>query len=68
MTMNGILQKKDNEEKKGRSFTWSLREFESTGDTSLLGESILSSMANDVQVKVTKKSVELIVIKKMDAK
>lgn len=68
MTMNGILQKKDNEEKKGRSFTWSLREFESTGDTSLLGESILSSMANDVQVKVTKKSVELIVVKKMDTK
>ena len=45
-----------------------LREFESTGDTSLLGESILASMANDVKVKVTKKSVELIVIKKMDAK
>ncbi|MBO4267484.1 MAG: mechanosensitive ion channel [Lachnospiraceae bacterium] len=68
MTMNGILQKKDNEEKKGRSFTWSLREYESTGDTSLLGESILSSVANDVQVKVTRKSVELIVLKKMEAK
>ena len=68
MTMNGILQKKDDEDKKGRSYTWSLREFESTGDTSLLGESILASMANDVKVKVTKKSVELIVIKKMDAK
>lgn len=54
--------------KKGRSYTWSLREFESTGDTSLLGESILSSMANDVKVKVTKKSVELIVIKKIEAK
>ena len=68
MTMNGILQKKDDEDKKGRSYTWSLREFESTGDTSLLGESILASMANDVKVKVTKKSVELIVIKKMDSK
>ncbi|MBO4904170.1 MAG: mechanosensitive ion channel family protein [Lachnospiraceae bacterium] len=68
MTMNGLLQKKDGEGKKGRSYTWSLREYESTGDTSLLGESILSSMANDVKVKVTKASVELIVIKKMDKK